>query len=108
MPIFDPYSASIGRTDQWAHIPHLHWEFWEQETLTCLLSHVGKVIKIDHLTLLRQNGKFVRVYLNIYISKPLPGTLRIQTPNHDLAIPLIYEGLHGVCSLCGSNAHSLD
>ena len=90
------------------HISRLPWEFWEQETLTQLLKHVGKVVRVNHLTLLCQKGKFARVCLNIDISKPLPGTLKIPTPNRDLVIPLIYEGLHEVCALCGSNAHTLE
>ena len=89
-------------------IPRLPWEFWDQETLTQLLKHVGKVVRVDHLTLLSQKGKFARVCLNIDISKPLPGTLTIPTRNRDLVIPLIYEGLHEVCALCGSNFHSLE
>jgi len=66
------------------------------------------MVQVDHLTLLRQKGKFARVCLNIDISKPLPSTLKIPTPIRQLIIPLIYEGLHEVCALCGSNSHSLD
>lgn len=66
------------------------------------------MVRVDHNTLLRQKEKFARVCLNIDISKPLPGTLRIPIPFRELSIPLIYEGLHEVCAHCGSNAHSLD
>lgn len=107
-PYFDPYSASISRVDQWIRIPRLPWEFWEQETLTELLRNVGSMVRVDHTTLLRQKGKFARVCLNLDISKPLPGTLRIPTPLRELSIPIIYEGLHEVCALCGSTEHSLD
>jgi len=66
------------------------------------------MFRVDHNTLLRQKGKFARVCLNIDISKPLSSTLRILTPSHKLSIPLIYDGLHEVCALCGNNAHTLD
>lgn len=107
-PYFDPYSATISRVDQWDRILRLPWEFWEQETLADILRNVGNMVCVDHNTLLRQKEKFTRVCLNIDISKPLPGTLRIPTPFRELSIPLIYEGLHEVCALCESNAHSLD
>jgi len=107
MPFFNRYFATINGIDQWVRILRLPWEFWDQETLTQLLKHVGKVVRVDHLTLLLPKGKFTGVCLNTDITKPLPGTLKIPTPNRDL-IPLIYKGLHEVCALCGSNSHTLE
>ena len=58
MPYFDPYSALIGRIDQWVRISHLLWEFWIEQTLTNLLKPIGDVIRTDHNTLLCKKGRF--------------------------------------------------
>jgi len=41
VPFFDPYSASIKSVDQWVRISHLPWEFWDEQTLTNLLTPFG-------------------------------------------------------------------
>lgn len=63
---------------------------------------------MDHHTLLRQKGRFARVCINIDVMEALPGSLSIPTPNRDMTIPLIYEGLHEVCVLYGSPTHAID
>jgi len=108
VPFFDPYSAVISYIDQWVRISRLPWEFWEEVTLTSLLQPIGKVIRIDQNTLLRKKGRFARVCLHLDVSKPLPGTLAIPTPNCTLFIPITYEGIHEVCALCGAPEHLLD
>ena len=75
--------------------------------MTALLKHVGEVVRIDQNTLLRLKGKFARVCVNLDISKPLPGSLTIQRPESCVRFPIIYEGLHEVCPLCGAASHQL-
>lgn len=108
IPYFDPYFVAIGRIDQWVRIPRFPWEFWTLEALTNLLREVEEVVRVDHHTLLRQKGRFARVCINTDVTEALPGSLSIPTPNRDLTIPLIYEGLHEVCALCGSPTHAFD
>lgn len=69
---------------------------------------MGEVIKLDQHTLLRQKGRFARVCVNIHITKPLRGSLKLTNAPHMFEVPLIYEGLHEVCALCGSDAHALE
>uniref|UniRef100_A0A7C9ABN9 DUF4283 domain-containing protein n=2 Tax=Opuntia streptacantha TaxID=393608 RepID=A0A7C9ABN9_OPUST len=109
-PFFDPYSATIHRIDQWVKITRLPLELWEEDSLKTLLQDVGQFIKVDDITLNRSKGKFARVCLNIDITKPLRGSLFLPIPNqpHPLEVPISYEGLHEVCTLCGSNAHDLE
>ena len=108
VPFFDPYSATISHIDQWVRISRLPWEFWEELTLTSIIQSVGQVIRIDQNTLLRRKGRFARICLHLDVSKPLPGTLTIPTPNCKLFIPITYEGIHEVCALCGATDHLLD
>lgn len=78
------------------------------EALANLPRDVAEVVRVDHQTLLREKGRFAWVCVNIDVSEALPSSLKIPTPNHELNIPLIYEGLHEVCALCGSPIHTID
>ena len=107
VPFFDPFNTQITRVDQWLRIPRLPWEFWDATYLTDLLKSIGPVVRIDQNTLLRLKGKFARVCVNIDITKPLPGSITISRLAGCLRVPLIYEGLHEVCPLCGGESHVL-
>ena len=103
VPFFDPFSVCIGRIDQWVRVLRLPWEFWDLDTLTNLLKPIGNVIKVYQNTLLRLKRKFARVCVNLDITEPLPSSLIVSFEGRSMKIPLIYEGLHKVCALCGSN-----
>ena len=108
IPFFDPYTTPITNINQWVHISRLPWEFWEEFTLISLLHPIGSVIRIDHNIFLRKKGRFGLVCVNVDVTKPLPGTLSIPTPSTQLSIPITYEGLHEVCTLCGASDHLLE
>ena len=42
------------------------------------------------------------------IIEPLPGSLVISFKGKTMKVPLIYEGLHEVCALFGSESHQID
>jgi len=63
---------------------------------------------VDQNTLLRLKGKFARVCVHIDITEPLPGSLLVAFEGRSMKIPLIYEGLHEVCALCGTEDHQID
>jgi len=108
IPFFDPYNTVISRVDQWIRIPRLPWKLWDIAYLTDLLKHVGHIIKLDQNTLLRLKGKFVRVYSNLDITKPLRGSLSIFRMESYLRVPIICEGLHEVCPLYVGESHQLE
>lgn len=97
VPFLDSFFVGIGRIDQWVRILRLAWEFWDFGTLSALLKPVGHVIKVDCNTLLRLKGKFARIYVNIYITKPLLGTLVVSFEGKSMKVPLIYEGTRSLC-----------
>ena len=107
-PFSDSYSVVITHIDQWVRVPRLPWEFWDIDSLTDLLKTVSPVVRVDQNTLLRLKGKFARICLNIDITHPLPGSLTIARGSFSMRVPLIYEGLHEVCPLCGGESHQLD
>ena len=73
-----------------------------------ILKHVGHVTKLDRNTLLRLEGKFARICINLDITKPLPGSLTVSRMGSSLRVPIIYGGLHEVCLLCGDESHQLE
>jgi len=107
IPFFDPYNSQITKVVQWVKIPRLPGEFWETDHLCEILQHVDQVVRIDQNTLLRLKGKFAGVCVNIDITKPLPGSLTVNKVDGCLRVPIIYEGLHEVCPLCGAKSHQL-
>ena len=64
---------------------------------------LGKLF--DQNTLLHLKGKFARVYVNIDITRPLPGSINVFGEGSSMRVPIIYEGLHDVCPLCGGDSH---
>lgn len=108
VPFFDPYHTVITRVDQWIRIPRLPWEFWDMDCLRELLQHVGSIVRVDQNTLLCRKEKFARVCVNLDITKPLPGSLTIVKGDMAMRVPIIYDGLHEVCPLCGGESHQLE
>jgi len=89
-------------------VPRLPWEFWDHDSLTELLKPIRPIIRVYQNTLLRLKGKFARVYLNIDITHPLPGSLTIAREGLSMRMPLIYKGLYEVCPLCRGESYQLD
>jgi len=81
VPFFEPYLITIEKIDQWVRISRLPWKFWEEHILVELLKCIEVFIRVDHNTLLKNKECFVRFCLNIDVTKDLPRTLNILTPN---------------------------
>lgn len=69
---------------------------------------MGSIIRVDQSILLRLKGKFALVYINLDITKTLPGSITIIKGDITVRVPIIYEGLHEVCPLCGGESHQLE
>jgi len=108
VPFFDPYNTIITRVDQWVRIPRFPWEFWDTDCLKDLLHHVGNIVRVDRNTLLCLRESFAQVCVNIDITKPLLGSITITKGDMTMRVPIIYEGLHEVCPLCGGESHQLE
>ncbi|CAI0545588.1 unnamed protein product, partial [Linum tenue] len=52
-------------------LPGLKVHFYHKEVLTSLGNLVGRTIKLDYHTLNRQRRKFVRLVVEVDLSKPL-------------------------------------
>ena len=73
-----------------------------------LLQAIGVIVRVDQNTLLRLKGKFARICVNVDITRPLSGSITIAKDGFSSRVPLIYEGLHEVCPLCGGESHQLE
>ena len=67
---------------------------------------MGPITRVDHNTALRLKGRFSRVCVNIDITRPLPGSRTVTNCGLSTRVPLIYEGLHEVCPLCGGDSQA--
>ena len=47
--VFDPFSISIGKIDQWIQILRLPYEFWNKKSLGHPLNHVHDVISLTNI-----------------------------------------------------------
>ncbi|KAJ8436019.1 hypothetical protein Cgig2_007677 [Carnegiea gigantea] len=97
-----------NRVQMDAIVSRLLWEFRDIDCLRDLLHHVGNIVRVDQNTLLRLKGKFARVCINLDITKPLPSSITITKGDMTMRVPIIYEGLHEVCLLCGGESHQLE
>ncbi|KAI9083745.1 hypothetical protein K1719_034334 [Acacia pycnantha] len=62
---------------------------------------VGKMIKVDRFTSVYDKGGFARICVEIDLKNPLLPTCTIFSEER----PIIYEGLHQVCFVCGKYGH---
>ena len=66
-PAFARLSIAAG----WLQLHHLPVEYWDGDVLESIIEHIGTVLKIDEHTLSLDNGKFLKVCLEIDLSRPL-------------------------------------
>ena len=70
-PNFDPETATTNSILAWIHFPCLPIEYYDEEFLMRVGSHVGKPIKIDANTSDASCGKFARICVELDLQKPL-------------------------------------
>lgn len=68
--------------------------YYDEDVLFTLASAAGVPIKIDYNTLKVSRGKFVRVCVEIDLSKPMVGRVCMEGKWYRIE----YEGLHIICS----------
>ncbi|CAI0476135.1 unnamed protein product [Linum tenue] len=84
------------------HLPELKIHFYHKEVLTSLGNLIARTIKLDYHTLTQQRAKFVRLAVEVDISKPLVPRIWLD----DDWQPVVYENLPVVCFECGKISHA--
>lgn len=88
----------------WIRIPKLPVELCNDRFLNRIVTTLGTMLRIDHLTSLHARGKFVRICVELDLDKPLTSHISIW----GMKLCLEYEGLHSICFRCGKYGHKKD
>ncbi|XP_057432706.1 uncharacterized protein LOC130725505 [Lotus japonicus] len=93
--------SKINTTAVWIRIPGLGLQFYHRKILMTLAKGVGKPIKVDMNTVDMHKGRFARVCVEIDLSEPVVGMIRLRGTWYKVE----YEGLHLLCGACGCYGH---
>ncbi|KAL8141679.1 hypothetical protein V2J09_014711 [Rumex salicifolius] len=104
VPRFDVLEDKITSLVVWVRIPWLHIEYFDQRFLHMVGRKIGKVLRVDRTTAEAERGQFVRLSVEVDITKPLLSKFRL----HGKIWPIQYEGLKMMCFKCGKVGHHLD
>ncbi|XP_024013365.1 uncharacterized protein LOC112087724 [Eutrema salsugineum] len=100
-PEFDPLRDEIVTTPVWVRISNLPVNFYHPEILMGIAKGLGNPVRVDTTTLHFERARFARVYVEVNLSKPLKGTVKINGERYYVA----YEGMSNICSGCGVYGH---
>lgn len=79
-------------------------EYFNEQFLHTIGERIGKVVKVDRTTACVERGKFIRMSIEVDLSKPLLSKFRL----HGKVWRIQYEGLKLICFNCGKIGHKED
>ncbi|XP_031111916.1 uncharacterized protein LOC116015889 [Ipomoea triloba] len=100
-PDFKPRMAKLKKMAVWVRLPELSMEYFRDDTVKLILENVGKRLKLDRATAIREKGRFARAAIEVDLDKPLVTEIWVQNEVQMVE----YEGLHVVCFGCGVVGH---
>ncbi|CAL2259569.1 unnamed protein product [Prunus armeniaca] len=100
-PGFCPATAHITRMAVWLHVSAIQLECFDVWSLKRVGNLLGKLLKIDSLTIAQNRGKFARLCVELDLTKPLDAFIQINQNWYNIE----YEGLPDICYLCGRYGH---
>ncbi|XVF67807.1 hypothetical protein PTKIN_Ptkin10aG0151500 [Pterospermum kingtungense] len=100
-PNFDSLNDRTEKMLVWVRLPCLPIEYYDQDFLLKVGSKIGRPIRIDQATSLVSRGKFVRLCVEVDITKPLLSKFKLRRRVRRIE----YEGMHLVCFNCGIYGH---
>lgn len=98
---FVPDEAPIKVLTTWVRIPNLSVEYFDKAFLMKIGEKIGKVVKIDRHTEAMSRGQYIRLCVEVDISKPLLSKFRLN----GRVWMIQYEGLRQICFKCGKLGH---
>ncbi|KAK3185134.1 hypothetical protein Dsin_032420 [Dipteronia sinensis] len=101
-PNFMPGKDVIQSLPVWVRLSKLLMEWMDYDLLWNIGGMLGKICKVDPITVNQARGRFARICVEVDISKLLLGTLYIE----NRTIRVEYENLGLVCFKCGRYGHS--
>ncbi|XP_039123445.1 uncharacterized protein LOC120260068 [Dioscorea cayenensis subsp. rotundata] len=100
---FEPTFTKLMTAAIWIQLHNLPIEFWSGDTLETITGHLGKLLKVDELTLSLTRTKYARVCIELDLSKPLSKGFWLGDDLHRKEVrqehsPLVAEaGAGGIC-----------
>lgn len=104
-PFFEPSFAKLNTAAIWVEFHNLPVECWDGETLETIASNLGNLIKVDKFTSTLARSKYVRLCIEIYLSKPLCKGFWISDDFHKVFVVVMYERLPTFCYKYGLISH---
>lgn len=106
-PNLDPVKENHLSVLLWIRLPRLPLEMWNENILSKILKPIGRLIKLDPNFEEISKGLFVRVCLEVDVSKPLKMNKSFMDDSiYECFID--YENITNVCYGCGSDYHKFD
>lgn len=97
-------AEKVRKVAVWVRIPRLPIELYTDKFLWRVGAKLGTKLKVDQLTSYQSRGQFVRICVEIDLSKKLVS--KIEVLGH--IMNLEYEGLHSICFHCGRFSHKIE
>ncbi|XP_062118499.1 uncharacterized protein LOC133832131 [Humulus lupulus] len=92
----------------WVSLDGLGLQYWGRNSLSALVSTIGKPIMIDQVTRDRSMVKFARVLVDMEISETPPKTISFVNERDQLVDQLVeYEWLPSKCKACDCLGHTV-
>ncbi|XP_048492969.1 uncharacterized protein LOC125493553 [Beta vulgaris subsp. vulgaris] len=110
-PFFDPFSEEIQNADLWIRIPHFPAELLNAQSVANLVerNNVGKFIRLDQRSILRNEFCFARACISVNILEPLKTYAEIVRKGGKTFGYLIwFEDFSEGCAFCGESSHIID
>ncbi|XP_019153666.1 PREDICTED: uncharacterized protein LOC109150204 [Ipomoea nil] len=103
-PNFDPWADKTEKVLVWVRFPCLPIEYYSGVFLRKIGVKIGRPVRVDHATSHASRGRFVRICVEVDITKPLLSKFTLEGRRRLIA----YEGLHLVCFQCGMYGHNAE
>ncbi|WOK98607.1 hypothetical protein Cni_G07319 [Canna indica] len=105
---FQPMFERIDSIPVWVQFSRLPNEYIQKEVLLQMASTLGKLIKIDEITLKGQRAKFARICVLWDLSKAVPNGPWINCAGSRFWQALAIENILKLCFRCGKIRHIVD
>jgi len=102
VPNFIPEEDNITKLIAWVRIPKLSVEYFNKTFLLQKIGQkIGKVLKVDSTTANVERGQYIRLCVEVDLTKPLLSKFRLNGRIWGVQ----YEGLKMICFKCGRQGH---
>ncbi|CAN1167635.1 hypothetical protein LINPERHAP2_LOCUS27344 [Linum perenne] len=88
----------------WVRLPKLPIHYFNQVAVNRIGNYIGETIRMDLATSEGARARYVRVCVEIDLTKPLLGKYMIE----DRVYHIVYESLENICFTCGFYGHKDD